>query len=144
MLGVSDLGLKDACLDVRDEPDGILRVAVHGDLTDDRARAVIGVLRRAAHDGRDVLVLADVRHTGSIPASARRISAEEMRTARIDAVAIVGASFPLRVVVTLLAKGVHILTGQLYPQQFFDTEGEARAWLLAQRDALRARRGPVA
>ncbi|WP_437938841.1 STAS/SEC14 domain-containing protein [Sorangium sp. So ce341] len=140
---MSDLGFQDACLDVRDEPDGILRVALRGDLTDDRARAVIGVLRRAAESGRDVLVLADVRHTGSIPASARKVSAEEMRTARVDAVAIVGASFSQRVVVTLLAKGVHILTGQLYPQQFFHTEGEARAWLLAQRGALRARRRPA-
>ncbi|WP_437318071.1 STAS/SEC14 domain-containing protein [Sorangium sp. So ce385] len=140
---MSDLGPQDACLDVRDEPDGILRVALRGDLTDDRARAVIGVLRRAAESGRDVLVLADVRHTGSIPASARKVSSEEMRTARVDAVAIVGASFSQRVVVTLLAKGVHILTGQLYPQQFFDTEGEARAWLLAQRGALRARRRPA-
>ncbi|XXX78207.1 STAS/SEC14 domain-containing protein [Sorangium sp. So ce134] len=140
---MSDLGLKDACLDLREEPDGILRVALRGDLTEDRARAVIGALRRMAEGGRDVLVLADARHMGSIPASARKVSAEEMRTARIDAVAIIGASFSMRVVLTLVAKGVHLLTGQLYPQQLFDTEEEARAWLLAQRDALRARRRPV-
>ncbi|XXX78205.1 STAS/SEC14 domain-containing protein [Sorangium sp. So ce134] len=144
MLGMSDLGLKDACLDLREEPDGILRVALHGDLTEDRARAAVGAVRRMAESGRDVLVLADVRHMGSVPASARKVSAEEMRTARVDAVAILGASFSVRVVLTLLTKGVHILTGQLYPQQFFDTEGEARAWLLARRDALRARRRPVA
>jgi hypothetical protein len=50
----------------------------------------------------------------------------------------------MRVVMTLLARGVHILTGRFYSQQFFDTEDEARAWLLAQRDALQASRRPGA
>ncbi|WP_437620640.1 STAS/SEC14 domain-containing protein [Sorangium sp. So ce1151] len=140
---MSDVGLENAYPEVREEPDGILRVEVHGDLTDDRARAVVGALRRVAESGREVLALADMRHTGAIPASARKVMAEELRTARPDAVAIIGAGFSLRVVVALLAKGVHMLTGQPYPQQFFGTEGEARAWLLAQRDALRARRRPV-
>ncbi|WP_437814959.1 STAS/SEC14 domain-containing protein [Sorangium sp. So ce1078] len=140
---MSDVGLESACPDVRDEPDGILRVEFHGDVTDDRARAVVGVLRRVAESGRELLLLVDTRHTGAIPASARKVVAEELRTARLDAVAIMGAGFSLRVVLSLLAKGVHMLTGQPYPQQFFGTEGEARAWLLAQRDALRARRRPV-
>ncbi len=140
---MSGVGLENACPDVRDEPDGILRVALHGDLTDDRARAVVGALRRVAESGREVLVLADADHTGALPPSARKAVAEELRSVRIDAVAILGAGFSLRVILTLLAKGVQILTGQSYPQQFFGTEAEARAWLLAQRDALRARRAPV-
>lgn len=143
MLGMSDVGLEHACPDVRDEPDGILRVALHGDLTDDRARAIVGVLRRVAQSGREVLLLVDTRHTGVLPPSARKAVAEELRSARLDAVAIIGAGFSLRVVLTLLAKGTQMLTGQSYPQQFFGTEGEALAWLFAQRDALRARRAPV-
>ncbi|WP_437578276.1 STAS/SEC14 domain-containing protein [Sorangium sp. So ce887] len=140
---MSGVGLENACPDVRDEPDGIVRLEIHGDVTDDRARALVGVLRRMAESGREVLVLADARHTGAIPASARKAAAEELRSVRLDAVAIVGAGFSLRVVVTLLSKGVHLLTGKPYPQQFFMTEDEARAWLLAQRDALRARRRSV-
>ncbi|WP_437761613.1 STAS/SEC14 domain-containing protein [Sorangium sp. So ce281] len=139
---MSDLGLNDASPDVRDEPDGILRVAIHGEVTEDRARAVLGAVRRVAESGCDVLVLADTRHTGPLSAAARKVVTEEVRAARIDAVAIIGASYSLRVVMTLLAKGVQMLTGRHYPQQFFDTEGEARAWLLARRDALRAVRRP--
>lgn len=141
MLGMSDLGLKDAGFDVRAEPDGILRVAVHGDLTEERARAIIGALRRVGESGREVLLLADAHHLGAFPASTRKVVAEEMRSTRVDAVAIIGVNFSLRVVLTLLAKGVQIVTGRPYPQQFFGTEDEARAWLLAQRDAIRARRG---
>jgi hypothetical protein len=141
---MSDLGLNQASPDVRDDPDGILRVVIHGEVTEDRVRAIFGVFRRVAESGRDLLVLADTRHTGPVSASTRKVVAEEMRGVRIDAVAILGASYSLRVVVTLLAKGVQMLTGRPYPQQFFDTEGEAYTWLLGRRDALRAGRGPVA
>ncbi|WP_437600701.1 STAS/SEC14 domain-containing protein [Sorangium sp. So ce590] len=140
---MSGVSLENACPDLRDEPDGILRLEIHGDVTGDRARTILGALRRLAESGREVLVLADARHTGAIPPSVRKVVAEEVRSARIDAVAILGAGFSLRVILTLLAKGVQLLTGRSYPQQFFGTEAEARAWLLAQRDALRARRGSV-
>ncbi|WP_437327514.1 STAS/SEC14 domain-containing protein [Sorangium sp. So ce381] len=139
---MSDLGLDAASSDVRDHPDGIVRVAVHGEVTEDRVRAILGAIRRVAESGRDVLVLADARHMGPVSAPARKAVTEEMRGARVDAVALIGASFSMRVVVTLLAKGVQMLTGRHYPQQFFDTEGEAHTWLLARRDALRAGRGP--
>ncbi|WP_437907045.1 STAS/SEC14 domain-containing protein [Sorangium sp. So ce327] len=139
---MSDLGLNAASPDVRNDPDGIVRVAIHGEVTEDRVRAVLGAIRRVAEGGRDVLVLADARHMGPVSALARKAVTEEMRGARVDAVAMIGASFSMRVIVALLAKGVQMLTGQPYPQQFFDTEGEAHAWLLARRDALRAVRRP--
>ncbi|MGK3959623.1 hypothetical protein WMF38_42085 [Sorangium sp. So ce118] len=66
-----------------------------------------------------------------------------MRTARLDAVAIIGAAFSVRVIATLAAKGVQLLTSRSYPVELFDTEREARAWLLARRDALQARRRPL-
>ncbi|WP_437531862.1 STAS/SEC14 domain-containing protein [Sorangium sp. So ce726] len=139
---MSDLGPEDASLDVREEPDGILRLEIHGELTEDRARVLVAALQRASEGGRDVLLLADVRRMGSFLAPARKVTADGVRSARIGAVAIIGPSFSLRVIATLIAKGVQMLTSQPYPQQFFEAEGEARAWLLARRDALRAGRRP--
>ncbi|WP_437938842.1 STAS/SEC14 domain-containing protein [Sorangium sp. So ce341] len=144
MVRMNDLGLKGASPGVRDEPDGILHVTIDGEFREERLRAIFGVFRRAAESGREVLVLADMRQAGLLAAPARKATTEEVRCTRLDAVAILGASFSLRVVLGLLAKGVQMLTGRSYPQQFFDTEGEARAWLLAQRDALRAGRRPIA
>ncbi|WP_436621350.1 hypothetical protein [Sorangium sp. So ce136] len=46
-------------------------------------------------------------------------------------------------IATLATKSVQLLTSRSYPVEFFATEAEARAWLLAQRDALRARRRPL-
>ncbi|WP_437571519.1 STAS/SEC14 domain-containing protein [Sorangium sp. So ce542] len=140
---MSDLGPRDASPDVHEAPDGLLRLNMRGELTEDRARAIFTVLRRVAESGRDVLVLADAHHMGIIPPLARKVLTEEVRSARIDAVALVGASFSVRVIVALLAKGIHTITGRPYPQQFFATEDEARAWLFAQRDALRAARRQV-
>ncbi|WP_437828657.1 hypothetical protein [Sorangium sp. So ce1153] len=56
---------------------------------------------------------------------------------------LIGAAFSVRVIAMLAAKGVQLLTSRSYPVEFFDTEREARAWLLAQRDALRAGRRPL-
>ncbi|WP_437648281.1 hypothetical protein [Sorangium sp. So ce362] len=55
MPGMNDFGLEDVGLDVRDEPDGIVRVSLHGDFTEERARAIIGALRRVAESRREVL-----------------------------------------------------------------------------------------
>ncbi|WP_437725475.1 STAS/SEC14 domain-containing protein [Sorangium sp. So ce861] len=140
---MSEHGTKDESVDVHEEPDGVLRLTIRGELTEDRARAVFTVIRRVAESGRHVLVLADARHMGIIPPLARKVLTEEVRSARVDAVALVGASFSVRVIVALLAKGIHMITKRPYPQQFFATEEEARAWLFAQREALRAERRPV-
>ncbi|XXX74503.1 STAS/SEC14 domain-containing protein [Sorangium sp. So ce134] len=140
---MSDVDVKGSRLDLREEPDGILLAALHGDMSEDMMRALATAMRRAAESGREVLVLGDLRRAGVIPAAVRRVAAEEMRAARLDAAAIVGASFSVRVVVTLTTKGVQLLTGRPYPLEHFDSEGEGRAWLLAQRDALRARRRPA-
>ncbi|WP_437314872.1 STAS/SEC14 domain-containing protein [Sorangium sp. So ce385] len=140
---MSDVDAKGARLDLHEGPDGILYIALHGDMSEDMMRAMMAALRRTVEGGREVLVLGDLRRAGVIPALARKMAAEEMRTARLDAAAAVGASFSVRVVVTLVTKGVQLLTGRPYPLEFFDSESEARAWLLAQRDALRGKRRPA-
>ncbi|WP_437809169.1 STAS/SEC14 domain-containing protein [Sorangium sp. So ce1078] len=141
---MSDPGPEDATLSLHEDPDGFLYTVVEGDLSDDMAREIAAACKRLSDSGREVLVLSDTRRVGTILPSARKVMASEMRAVRFDAIALFGASFAVRVISTLAAKSVQILTQQSYPVQFFDTEAEARAWLGAQRDALRARRRPVA
>ncbi|KYF99564.1 hypothetical protein BE20_30885 [Sorangium cellulosum] len=111
MVRMSDLGLKAASPDVRDEPDGILHVTIDGEFREERLRVIFGVFRRVAESGREVLVLADMRQAGLLTAPARKATTEEVRSTRVDAVAILGASFSLRVVLGLLAKGVQMRDG---------------------------------
>ena len=135
-----DALIEDANPALREDAEGILCTAIDGDISDETARAIAAACRRLSDSGRQVLVLSDARRTGTISASARKVMAEELRNVRFDAIALFGASFAVRVVSTLAAKTVQLLTRQSYPVEFFETEGEARAWLLAQRDTLRARR----
>ncbi|XXY53100.1 STAS/SEC14 domain-containing protein [Sorangium sp. So ce269] len=107
-----DLGPEGARLILRDEPDGILYMALHGELSEEMARAMVGAFRRMADSGREVLVLSDMHHAGPLPPGPRKTTADEMRTARLDAVAIIGAAFSVRVIATLAAKGVQLLTSR--------------------------------
>ncbi|WP_437757012.1 STAS/SEC14 domain-containing protein [Sorangium sp. So ce1389] len=131
-------------LELREEPDGILHVAVDGDLSEEIARSIAAASRRIAESGREVLVLADVSRLKAIPPDVRKLMASGMVPARHDAVAVLGASFTLRVVATLTARSLRLLTSRSYPVDFFVTEAEARAWLLAQREVIRAGRSPAA
>ncbi|AUX30721.1 MULTISPECIES: STAS/SEC14 domain-containing protein [Sorangium] len=131
---------EDACPFLREDADGILCFAIEGDISDEIARSLCAVFRRVWESGREVFVLADARRVGTLTAAARSALAEELRGVRFGGVASFGASFSVRVVTTLASRSVQFFTGEVYPLAFFDTEDEARAWLLAQRDALRATR----
>ncbi|MGK3974313.1 STAS/SEC14 domain-containing protein [Sorangium sp. So ce118] len=135
---------RHSVLELREEPDGILHVAVNGDLSEEIARSIAAASQRIAESGREVLVLADVSRLKAIPADVRKLMSSGRVAARHDAVAIVGASFTLRVVATLTSRSLRLLTSRSYPVDFFATEAEARAWLLAQRGVIRARQPPAA
>ncbi|WP_437509326.1 STAS/SEC14 domain-containing protein [Sorangium sp. So ce1099] len=135
---------RHSVLELREEPDGILHVAVNGDLSEEIARSIAAASRRMAESGREVLVLADVSRIKAIPPGVRKLMASGAVAARHDAVAVLGASFTLRVVATLTSRSLRLLTSRSYPVEFFATEAEARAWLLAQRGVIRARRPPAA
>ncbi|WP_437981074.1 STAS/SEC14 domain-containing protein [Sorangium sp. So ce117] len=141
---MSDPRPEGARLDLREEPDGVLFVAIVGDISEQMARAITAACQRMRDSGRDVLVLSDARGNGALPPPARKAFAEGLSSARLDAVAVFGASFSLRVIGTLVLKSMNLLAQRSHAIAFFDTEGEARAWLLAQRDALRAGRRPGA
>ncbi|WP_437731673.1 STAS/SEC14 domain-containing protein [Sorangium sp. So ce1335] len=141
---MSDPGRADASPWLREDPDGFLYTELEGDLTEEAARAVAAACRRVNDSGREVLMLCDGRHTGTVAASSRKALVDGLRTVRFRAIAIFGASFPVRVISTLAMKSVQILNRKAYPLEFFETKAEARAWLLAQRDAMRAGPRPVA
>ncbi|WP_437587235.1 STAS/SEC14 domain-containing protein [Sorangium sp. So ce1000] len=125
---------------LREDPEGILCFAIEGDISDPMARSIAAVFRRVSDSGRELFVLSDARRVGTLTAGARSALAEELRGLRFSGVAVFGASFSLRVVITLASRSVQFFTGEAYPLAFFDTEDDARAWLLAQREEIRATR----
>jgi hypothetical protein len=93
--------------------------------------------------GRDyILALADVSAVGRITADARKAFGQMAPSVKVCGTAIIGASFPIRVIATLVNKAGNLLANrtQMNPVCFFGTEAEARAWL-AERRAIVAKEG---
>jgi hypothetical protein len=137
---MSDPRAAGARFELREEPDGTLFIATDGDVLEDNARALVDAFQRLTDGGREVLLIADARRCGAVTPSARKVYLDGLRSARLDAIAIFGASFSVRVMATLIMKSINLLTKRFPLIMCFETEAEARAWLLAQREALRARR----
>ncbi|WP_437776782.1 STAS/SEC14 domain-containing protein [Sorangium sp. So ce1097] len=141
---MSDPRRADARPWFREDPDGFMYTHVDGDLSEDMARALAAACRRINESGREVVMICDARRMGTVPAPTRKAMAEGFRPVRFIAIAVFGASFTVRVISTLAMKSIQIVNRQAYPVEFFATEAEARAWLVAQRDARSAGQRPVA
>jgi len=140
MPGMSDPRPAGARFELREEPDGLLVIATDGDVLEDNARALVDAFQRLTDSGREVLVLADARRCGAVAPAARKVYLDGLRSARLDGIAVFGAGFHIRVMATLIVKSINLLTKRFPLLVFFETEAEARAWLLEQRGALRAGR----
>ena len=85
------------------------------------------------------LLLIDVGRLGTITAEARRYLAEDQRHERkAGSVAVVGATFAIRTVATMLIKAVSLLSKVPVSLEFFQKEEQAFAWLERERIRLRA------
>lgn len=132
---MSASGQKDARVELGIDSNGIVVLRFTVDIDEERMREAIAFVRRGAEATGRVLILCDYQGARSIEPAARAMVLEGLRGVRLEAVAFVGVSFHLRVLATLMTKVFQIVTKQSYPVRFFDTETEARAWLLDQRRA---------
>lgn len=84
-----------------------------------------------AREGR-CFALADLSRMTSIAPAGRRYSMEWSKAHRVDAVAMIGASFPLRVLTTVTLEAVRLLRRRTIDLKFVDDEAAGRAWLAAR------------
>lgn len=86
-----------------------------------------------------LLKLVDMRRAGNITAGARKAGAEKVHDVPVEAVAIFGANFGVRVLANLVIRAGCILRGiSTVPTMFFETEDEGRAWLERRRGQIKA------
>lgn len=106
---------------------------LHGDFTPEQmqewCRVVDGVI--AAH-GR-AFSIGNYRGAGAIPPRTRRIAGDWLGSAKLRAMAVVGASAAVRLIMTMIARAGALLRNFRAPVAFFDTEAEARTWMHEQR-----------
>ena len=107
-----------------------------GAWTADEVRELIALLEREQQRDSRIGLLLDVGGGISIGPEARRALAEraDKRGATIP-VAIIGASLPIRAVLTMVIRTVRLLGGPAAPAAFLATEVEARRWIENYRPA---------
>jgi hypothetical protein len=126
---------------VRFEPPDVCFAAFVGDIDASVMRRMNEELWRIAHDKPHIFLLLDNSRTGSVPSEARKLAAEGLKNLRVMGAAVFGASFTVRVLVSLLARAHAILWKETAMDlHFFRDEAEARAWIEERRRALDATR----
>ena len=121
------------------EVDDILITRFNGDFTLDLAMKLQPMANVMAARYGYRLLLIDVGRLGTITAEARRYLAEDQRHERkAGSVAVVGATFAIRTVATMLIKAVSLLSKVPVSLEFFQKEEQAFAWLERERIRLRA------
>jgi hypothetical protein len=119
------------------EPPDIIRVFWDGPASAEAINDLYTWSESLFPDGRRYFVIADMTRIDPVDAAARKGAASDPRARRMAGLAIIGASFQLRVVMGMFMKALELFYGdEICRMEFFDLEAEALAWV----DAERARR----
>ncbi|MDI1480010.1 STAS/SEC14 domain-containing protein [Polyangium sp. y55x31] len=119
------------------EPPDLVVLSLHGPIEPDEMVALYDLLEGVA-GGQPVMLLSDVSRSSGPTTQARKIAAKDPRAKLMGPMAMVGANFQVRVVVSMLETAARLMQGKTSPTEFFDDEETARAWLAEQRASLRA------
>ena len=87
-------------------------------------------------------VLADFSRLATVESEARRHATMDLRVKRVVGIAMIGATFQLRVLMSMIVRAAEILHKESRSKiRFFDTEGEAFDWITQERERLALVRG---
>lgn len=98
--------------------------------------AILDFVHRELGD-RPQFVIAYLSELKSVDPDARKFSAKDPRNKNVIRIAMVGASFHMRVIMTLVTTALEIFyRDQRGKTRFWDTEQEAFDWIAAERTLL--------
>lgn len=128
----------------RFEPPDVVHVETVGDVSADEMGALLREMGRLAAGRPYFFLLDDISRIGKISPEARKRATEQVDSLLLRGIAVYGASFPQRVIATLLAK-LLALFGKFgeRPVVIVETEAQARAWVETRRQELAERVGPA-
>lgn len=110
--------------------DGIIEIATTGDRTSlsiqESAENVFALARELRDSGQPVLILNDISQMGKLPPEGHKTFADITKVADFDRFALVGSDNIMRLGANLIAQSI----GQPEKLKYFDSRGEATAWLL--------------
>lgn len=120
---------------LRLEPPDILALRVSGEVSKDDMSRLIEEMIRIAAERQRLFCLCDSSKVTSVDADARKVAAALLPSIAVEAIAVFGMSFQIRVLTTLIIKAAALLSraNSSPPTVIFDTEAQARAWLDQRR-----------
>jgi hypothetical protein len=125
------------------EPPDVCLWRLVGPVSADTMRELYEVQWQFSQGKPYLLVLVDLSRVGPVSREARKVSAEGPRngqTMPVRGTAVFGASFHVRVLMTLVTKALRVMypeTAADNPTAYFETEADARAWLDERRRRTR-------
>ncbi|MDI3291426.1 STAS/SEC14 domain-containing protein [Polyangium sp. 15x6] len=85
-------------------------------------------------DGSTYFVIADMSRLEEVGPAARKAAAGDARARRIAGLAIIGASFHMRVLMGMFLKALRVFYGQkMFQMKYFEREEDALVWVAAER-----------
>ncbi|MDI1444599.1 hypothetical protein [Polyangium sp. 6x1] len=112
-------------------------IAVHvyrGPISVEDMRILVDLPDMDEHEGKFQLGIYDMKEFGGLDAAARKMGANRPRPSGTYYAAYVGATFKMRVVVSLFMRAASFLHGQKNISAFFEDHESARAWLITCRE----------
>jgi hypothetical protein len=109
----------------------LFTIRAGGDLTPADVRGIARFMNERAAGLPYVMMLGDVRRLGAIPPETRKETLKVGGKLSYGGIATFGATFQVRILTKLILGAAKLLIGRgSVPIRYFDTEAEARAWLL--------------
>jgi hypothetical protein len=125
---------------LRFEPPDLFCMEWIGDVAPEHMLALFEVTERMAEGRRPLFGMVNVTRMGTMGGETRKVTASDPRMKLLAATAFVGASFPTRVLATMLQKAYALFRrNDALEVAFFDEEAPARGWLAEQRERLAKR-----
>jgi hypothetical protein len=110
-----------------------LVVTFNGDVKPEHMTAVYDAVEALGGETGAVIVLQDVSNMGAFPAATRKVVGNDRRSLQVKSVISYGASFHVRVLFTMVQKGIRLVRPDNAPLHYVATEADARKKLAEER-----------
>ena len=115
------------------EEPNTLMINVEGDVTGDNMRQMRDMTDFIGAGNGPVIIMQDLSKAGAFTAAARKEILDDERTKRVKSVICIGASFRMRVFMTMITKALKLVNPVIPMTLFAKDEAEARNILAAER-----------
>lgn len=113
---------------------------LEGDITESALKRMRDVLEFVGGGRTPVIIVQDLSRAGAFTAGARKGIMDDPRTRRVESVICIGASFQMRVFMSMITKALKLVNPRIPRVLFTKDEAEGRAVLAVEREQLNRRR----